>query len=120
MELAISIIVVSIISIFVGILWVNGIDYMDKNHPDYKGEDLFDNENLGFLNQWEDKPIDIGGQKHRCEAPNESKDYIYGCAIWVCYEDKLDELVVENGEYGSQVNYCPYCGYEAKNKIKKS
>lgn len=42
MELAISIIVVSIISIFVGILWVNGIDYMDKNHPDYKGEDLFD------------------------------------------------------------------------------
>ncbi len=35
MELAISIIVVSIISIFVGILWVNGINYMDKNHPDY-------------------------------------------------------------------------------------
>lgn len=22
-------------------LWVSGIDYMDKNHPDYKGEDLF-------------------------------------------------------------------------------
>jgi len=42
MELVISIIVVSIISIFEGILWVNGINYMDKNHPDYKGEDLFD------------------------------------------------------------------------------
>ena len=42
MELAITIIVVSIVSIIVGILWVNGIDYMDKNHPDYKGEDLFD------------------------------------------------------------------------------
>ena len=22
--------------------YVRGIDYMDKNHPDYKGEDLFD------------------------------------------------------------------------------
>jgi ABC-type long-subunit fatty acid transport system fused permease/ATPase subunit len=22
-------------------LWVEGIDYMNKNHPDYKGEDLF-------------------------------------------------------------------------------
>jgi hypothetical protein len=21
--------------------WVKGIDYMQKNHPDYKGEDLF-------------------------------------------------------------------------------
>ena len=42
MELAITIVVVSIVSIIVGILWVNGIDYMDKNHSDYKGEDLFD------------------------------------------------------------------------------
>jgi hypothetical protein len=23
-------------------LWAGGIDYMVKNHPDYKGEDLFD------------------------------------------------------------------------------
>jgi hypothetical protein len=22
--------------------WVEGIDYMHKNHPDYKGDDLFD------------------------------------------------------------------------------
>ena len=42
MELAITIVVVSVVSIIVGILWVNGIDYMHKNHPDYKGEDLFD------------------------------------------------------------------------------
>jgi hypothetical protein len=26
------------------ILWVSGIDYMKKNHPDYKGEDLFGEE----------------------------------------------------------------------------
>lgn len=42
MELVISIIIIFIVSIPIGILWVNGIDYMHKNHPDYKGEDLFD------------------------------------------------------------------------------
>lgn len=25
-------------------LWVRGIDYMDKNHPDYKGEEFFNEE----------------------------------------------------------------------------
>lgn len=30
-----------IITTIVVILWVNGIDYMKENHPDYKGEDLF-------------------------------------------------------------------------------
>jgi hypothetical protein len=24
-------------------LWVKGIDYMQENHPDYKGDDLFGN-----------------------------------------------------------------------------
>jgi len=24
--------------------YIRGIEYMDKNHPDYKGEDLFDEE----------------------------------------------------------------------------
>ena len=56
--------------------------------------------------------------KHRCEAPNESKFYIYGDAIYICYEDEIGELIVSNGEYGSQVNYCPYCGYKAKKKIR--
>jgi hypothetical protein len=26
------------------ILWVSGIDYMKKNHPEYKGDDLLDKE----------------------------------------------------------------------------
>ena len=26
------------------ILWVEGIDFMNKNHPDYKGEDFFNEE----------------------------------------------------------------------------
>lgn len=42
MELVISIFACVLVSIFIGIHWVNGIDYMHKNHPDYKGEDLFD------------------------------------------------------------------------------
>lgn len=32
------------IVMLVAIVWVNGIDYMHENHPDYKGEDLFDEE----------------------------------------------------------------------------
>jgi hypothetical protein len=26
----------------ISVLWVRGIDYMDKNYPEYKGYDLFD------------------------------------------------------------------------------
>jgi len=25
----------------ISLLWVSGIDYMQKNHPDYKGDELF-------------------------------------------------------------------------------
>ena len=34
---ALMFVVVAIISY----LWVQGIDYMKENHPDYKGDDLF-------------------------------------------------------------------------------
>jgi hypothetical protein len=37
-------IVIGISVSLVVILWVSGIDYMKKNHPDYKGEDLFGEE----------------------------------------------------------------------------
>lgn len=40
-----------------------------------------------------------------------------GEAIGHCFEDN-DRLFVDNSEYTSQVNYCPYCGYEAKEKVK--
>jgi hypothetical protein len=29
----------------VSFFWVRGIDYMKENHPDYKGEDLCDENN---------------------------------------------------------------------------
>jgi hypothetical protein len=49
-----AIIVISLIPIV--ILWVKGLDFMQKNHPDYKGDDLFgfygdDEENENDKNQ---------------------------------------------------------------------
>jgi hypothetical protein len=41
MEYIIVIGVILILVIPVIGLWVSGIDYMNKNHPDYKGDDLF-------------------------------------------------------------------------------
>jgi hypothetical protein len=31
-------------TILISVLLVRGIEYMQKNHPDYRGEDLFDEE----------------------------------------------------------------------------
>jgi len=52
---------------------------------------------------------------HKCEGelPKDG----YGAAINICIELKNGELWVGNGEYGSQVNYCPFCGKEALIKI---
>jgi hypothetical protein len=41
MSQAIFYILMLLVTTIVVILWVNGIDYMKENHPDYKGEDLF-------------------------------------------------------------------------------
>lgn len=67
---------------------------------------------------------------HACDSHPSAKSGGYGPAIEDCREvDKYDErfpqyLVGElwsgNGEYDSQVNYCPFCGYEAKVQIKES
>lgn len=29
-------------ALVMSLIWINGIDYMHTNYPDYKGEDLFD------------------------------------------------------------------------------
>jgi hypothetical protein len=36
----VGLIIAAIISVILGILLTNGIDYMHRNHPDYKGEDF--------------------------------------------------------------------------------
>ena len=50
-EILISIFFVLLTPIVISLMWVKGIDYMQKNHPDYKGYDLFDEGE-------EDKPLD--------------------------------------------------------------
>lgn len=40
----IIVLIVCIASLF-SLLWLNGIDYMKSNHPDYKGDDFL-NDNL--------------------------------------------------------------------------
>ena len=42
MELLISILIVTSISTFIAVFWMRGINHMHENHPDYNGEDLFD------------------------------------------------------------------------------
>ncbi len=72
-----------------------------------------------IVNDWEKKPNctpENWNKKHFCEIP--CKCHLYGAAIDDCYEDQDGYLFVANGEYGSQVNFCPMCGYEAKVKIK--
>ena len=44
MGLIIGIVGSFILAAMVAIFWVRGIDYMKENHPDYKGEDLFNEE----------------------------------------------------------------------------
>ncbi len=51
------IIAFGVILIFIGIVswrWVEGIDYMQKNHPDYKGDDLF--------GEWDDNKAHTEGE----------------------------------------------------------
>ena len=33
--------IVALAVVVAAALWIGGIDYMKKNHPDYKGKDLF-------------------------------------------------------------------------------
>ena len=49
-EILIAIFFALLTPIVISLMWVKGIDYMQKNHPDYKGYDLFD--------EGEDEPID--------------------------------------------------------------
>lgn len=37
----------------------------------------------------------------------------YGDAILDCTENEKGEFWVDNGEYSSRVNFCPYCGEKA-------
>jgi hypothetical protein len=38
----IQFLIIIIIAIIISMLWVSGIDYMQENYPDYKGEDFLE------------------------------------------------------------------------------
>jgi hypothetical protein len=45
--------------------WVRGIDYMGKYHPDYKGEDLFGEEDVTKMagrDGWDDNTVHTEGE----------------------------------------------------------
>lgn len=51
--------------------WVRGIDYMQKHHPDYKGEDLFGEEDSSIINPelWDKIKKDKPKIKTKIEIP---------------------------------------------------
>ena len=53
---------------------------------------------------------------HQCEL--NSPYQAYGVAIEDVYEDDEGRFWAGNGEYGSQVNYCPVCGTKAPKQIE--
>ena len=50
--------------------------------------------------------------KHKCEGDNPVPNS-YGLAITYCEEDEKGRFIVSNEEYGSYVDWCPYCGLKA-------
>lgn len=65
-------------------------------------------------------PVDVN-VRHRC-APGwaeDDKDRFdgYGPAVTECHESEDGTLWVGNCEYGTQVNFCPFCGYEAQTTV---
>jgi len=61
--------------------------------------------------------------KHRCAgwlpAPPLRNGGESGGAVEECFENENGQLWVSNGEYCSQVNYCPYCGFKAPRQVDK-
>lgn len=54
---------------------------------------------------------------HQC-APNWATDKPFvdghGAAVSYCEENERGELWASNGEYGTRVNFCPFCGQRAR------
>ena len=39
----------AVLAAVISLSWVRGVDYMKENHPDYKGEDLFDEDDKNSI-----------------------------------------------------------------------
>lgn len=56
-------------------------------------------------------------EKHNCTL--DSLSDVYGIAMDICYEKNDGTFWVSNGEYASQVNYCPVCGAKAPKQVEQ-
>ena len=63
MGLGIGIGVILVITMCISVIWVNGINYMEEKYPDYKGEDLFDED----LAKEEKKPATKNEKNNRTD-----------------------------------------------------
>jgi hypothetical protein len=62
----------------------------------------------------------VGG--HRCVpawADGELFHDGYGTAVTYCEENDVGEFWVGNGEYGSRVNFCPFCGKQSPTPVTR-
>lgn len=55
--------------------------------------------------------------EHLCEL--DSPSATYGVAVDTCHEEPDGTFWVGNGEYSSQVNYCPVCGAKAPKQVEE-
>ena len=59
-------------------------------------------------------------ETHRCIRIPKNWDDKSGDSVYViteCFMDEKGKLWVENVEANTQVNFCPFCGYEALVKM---
>ena len=54
---------------------------------------------------------------HKCKNPVKFPKILYKDFPWygiaiseICYDEKLKCWIADNGEYGSPVAFCPWCG----------
>lgn len=51
---------------------------------------------------------------HYCNPPTQDRAFsAYGEAVEDCHEDERGFFWVGNGEYGTPVEFCPFCGAKA-------
>jgi stress response protein SCP2 len=66
----------------------------------------------GKYNLSVDNPLTPRALKHRCK-PDRDFSTDHGGAVSYCFEDAHGQFNLGNGEYGSLVSFCPFCGKKA-------
>lgn len=59
----------------------------------------------------------VDASRHVCDLSRHPYEE-GGPAVKLVIEEQSGELWVTNGEYATQVNFCPKCGYKARQQVK--